>query len=233
MKINPLLILFLFIFNLFSFSQEIIIDVKQVQGVSYISGNTSPIVAKEQALNEAKLNALRKANISEEIISNETFLTSESDDNFQDYYTSDFYSNLKGAIKLDDFYSTLSSTNASKITVFLDACFTGGGRNKSLVSSRGIKVVAKQGSLNGNLVVFSASSGDQSSLPFHKEKHGMFTYHLLKKLQNSKGKVTLDELASYLKKEVSIQSLIVNEQDQDPSVTSSPKVINDWRNWRF
>ena len=99
MKINPLLILFLFIFNLFSFSQEIIIDVNQVQGVSYISGNTSPIAAKEQALNEAKLNALRKANISEEIISNETFLTSESDGNFQDYYTSDFYSNFKGAIK--------------------------------------------------------------------------------------------------------------------------------------
>ena len=99
MKINPLLILFLFIFNLFSFSQEIIIDVKQVQGVSYISGNTSPIAAKEQALNEAKLNALRKANISEEIISNETFLTSESDGNFQDFYSSDFYSNFKGAIK--------------------------------------------------------------------------------------------------------------------------------------
>jgi len=99
MKINPLLLLFLFIFNLFSFSQEIIIDVKKVQGVSYISGNTSPIAAKEQALNEAKLNALRKANISEEIISNETLLTSESDGNFQDFYSSDFYSNFKGAIK--------------------------------------------------------------------------------------------------------------------------------------
>tara|TARA_B110000459_G_scaffold200105_1_gene247970 strand:+ start:197 stop:1009 length:813 start_codon:yes stop_codon:yes gene_type:complete len=99
MKINPLLILFLFIFNLFSFSQEIIIDVKQVQGVSYISGNTSPIVAKEQALNEAKLNALRKANISEDINSNETYLTSDTDGNHQDYYTSDFYSNFKGAIK--------------------------------------------------------------------------------------------------------------------------------------
>ena len=142
-------------------------------------------------------------------------------------------SNLDNAIKLDDFYSTLSSTNASKITVFLDACFTGGGRNKSLVSSRGIKVVAKQGSLNGNLVVFSASSGDQSSLPFHKEKHGMFTYHLLKKLQNSKGKVTLDELASYLKKEVSIQSLIVNEQDQDPVINYSQEVKNYWTNWSF
>ena len=74
-------------------------------------------------------------------------------------------SNLSSAIKLDDLYSKLSSTNANKITVFLDACFTGGGRNKSLISSRGVKVVAKKGSLTGNLVVFSASSGKQSSLP--------------------------------------------------------------------
>ena len=98
MKINPLLILFFFIYN-FSFSQETIIDIIDAQGVSYISGYTSPIVAKEQALNEAKLNALRKANISEEIISNEIFLTSETDGNNQDFYTSDFYSNFKGAIK--------------------------------------------------------------------------------------------------------------------------------------
>ena len=142
-------------------------------------------------------------------------------------------SNLDNAINLYYFYSTLSSTNASRITVFLDACFTGGGRNKSLVSSRGIKVVAKQGSLSGNLVVFSASSGDQSSLPFQKEKHGMFTYHLLKKLQNSKGNVTLDELASYLKKEVSVQSLIINEQDQDPVINVSNQVKSQWLNWKF
>jgi hypothetical protein len=142
-------------------------------------------------------------------------------------------SNLSSAIKLEDFYTKLSSTNASKITVFLDACFTGGGRNKSLVSSRGIKIKPKQGSLSGNLVVFSASNGNQSSLPFHKEKHGMFTYHLLKKLQESKGKVSLGELSSYLKKEVSIKSLIINEQDQEPIINFSQEVKNYWSNWSF
>ena len=142
-------------------------------------------------------------------------------------------SNLSSAIKLEDFYTKLSSTNASKVTVFLDACFTGGGRNKSLVSSRGIKIKPKQGSLSGNLVVFSASNGNQSSLPFHKEKHGMFTYHLLKKLQVSKGKVSLGELSSYLKKEVSIKSLIINEQDQEPIINFSQEVKNYWSNWSF
>jgi len=142
-------------------------------------------------------------------------------------------SNLSSAIKLDDLYQKLANTNASKITIFLDACFTGGGRNSGLVASRGIKVKPKQGSLNGNIVVFSASSEDQSSLPYHDEGHGVFTYFLLKKFQETQGNVTLGELSEYLEKNVSIQSLRVNQKEQDPTVNTSQRVINDWRNWKF
>ena len=142
-------------------------------------------------------------------------------------------SNLSSAIKLDKLYQDLANTNASKITIFLDACFTGGGRNSGLVASRGIKVKPKQGSLNGNIVVFSASSEDQSSLPYHDEGHGVFTYFLLKKFQETQGNVTLGELSEYLEKNVSIQSLRVNQKEQDPTVNTSQKVINDWRNWKF
>jgi len=143
-------------------------------------------------------------------------------------------SNLSsGGIKLDDLYQKLANTNASKITIFLDACFTGGGRNSGLVASRGVKVKPKEGTLNGNIVVFSASSGEQSSLPFHKESHGMFTYYLLKKFQETKGSVSLGDLSEYLEKEVAIQSLRVNQKEQDPTVNTSSKVVNDWRNWKF
>ena len=142
-------------------------------------------------------------------------------------------SNLDRAIKLDDFYTSLSSTNASRVTVFLDACFTGGGRSMGLYASRGIKVRPKTGVLKGNLVVFSASSSDQSSLPYHEEKHGMFTYHLLKKLQETKGDINLGELSEYLEDEVSIQSLKVNKADQEPTVNISNQVTNLWKNWRF
>ena len=141
--------------------------------------------------------------------------------------------NLSSAIKLSDMYSKLSKTNTSKISIFLDACFTGGGRNSGLVASRGVKVKPKEGSLSGNLVVFSASSGDQSSLPYHKEGHGMFTYHLLKKLQESQGNVSMGELSDYLVDTVSLQSLKENKKEQDPSVNISQKVIKDWRKWRF
>jgi hypothetical protein len=35
----------------------------------------------------------------------------------------------------------------------------------------------------GNMVVFSAAQGDETAYPNNDEKHGMFTYFLLKKLQ--------------------------------------------------
>lgn len=142
-------------------------------------------------------------------------------------------SNLDSAIKLDDFYASLASTNARKVTVFLDACFTGGGRNVGLFASRGVRVRPKTGVLSGNLVVFSASTADQSSLPYHNERHGMFTYHLLKKLQETKGNVTLGELSNYLEEQVSLQSLKINQTDQEPSVNVSNQASNQWRNWKF
>ena len=142
-------------------------------------------------------------------------------------------SNLSTAIKLDDLYQKLANTNASKITIFLDACFTGGGRNSGLVASRGVKVKPKEGVLDGNIVVFSASSAEESSLPYHDEGHGVFTYFLLKKFQESEGNVTLGELSEYLDENVSIKSLRVNQKEQNPTVNTSEKVINDWRNWKF
>ena len=61
----------------------------------------------------------------------------------------------------------------------------------------------------------------------------MFTYHLLKKLQETKGDVSMGDLSDYLESKVSLQSLKENKKEQDPKVNTSHKVINDWRNWKF
>ena len=142
-------------------------------------------------------------------------------------------SNLNSAIKLSEVYKKLSSTNAGKISVFLDACFTGGGRTSGLIASRGVKIRPKKGALTGNMIVFSASSSDQSSLPYRKEAHGMFTFHLLKKLQETKGAVNMGDLSDYLIDKVSIQSLKENKKEQDPTVNASQEVSTQWRNWKF
>ena len=140
---------------------------------------------------------------------------------------------LSSAINLSDLYKTLSESNAKRITVFLDACFTGGARAQGLVVSRGIKISPKQDELNGNLVLFSASSDTQSSLPYKEQGHGMFTYFLLEKLQSSKGKCTYLELFDYLEEKVSLNSLKVNEKKQNPKASSSPSVNDKWGSWNF
>ena len=139
---------------------------------------------------------------------------------------------LSYAVKLHDLYKKLGNTGA-KITVFLDACFTGSGRNAGLVAARGVRVKPKQEILNGNVVVFSASSGEQSALPYHQEGHGLFTYYLLEKLQESEGDISYGDLADYIDSKVSVTSININEKEQDPVVNTSEKVADSWRNWSF
>ena len=137
-------------------------------------------------------------------------------------------SDLKFAISLKEFYKTLTEFPSKEIIVFIDACFSGGARNQGLIAARGVKIKPKEGLLNGNLVVFSSSSGDQSSLPYKEKQHGMFTYYLLKKLQESKGNIKLKELSEYLKEQVSVSSIIKNSKEQNPQMLISPKMQDVW-----
>lgn len=139
--------------------------------------------------------------------------------------------NLADAIPLSDIYKHFGETGAGKVTIFLDACFSGAGRQAGLLSARSVKIKPASESLLGNTVCFSASSGEQSALPFKKEKHGIFTYYLLKKIQESQGNITCGALADYLKKTVSIESLKVNQKEQDPTVSVSPDATERWEKW--
>lgn len=141
--------------------------------------------------------------------------------------------NLESAIKLYDLYNQFTATNAGKITVFLDACFSGGGRDAGLMAARGIKVTPKQGALMGNFVVFASTQGDQVALPYQEKQHGMFTYFLLKKLQDSKGVCTYNELYDYVKNSVIENSIRVNSKRQEPMMNLSPKVSEEWGVWKF
>jgi hypothetical protein len=141
-------------------------------------------------------------------------------------------SNLNSAIKLSDLYRKLAQTKAKRITVFLDACFTGEGREAGLLTERGIKVTPKEDALTGNLIVFSASRGNQSALSYKEKEHGMFTYFLLKKIQETKGKLTLGELDKYLQETVPIESLRINGKPQDPQVNVSPDLQGVWTDFK-
>jgi hypothetical protein len=139
--------------------------------------------------------------------------------------------NLNSAIKLKDVFDKFSSTNSKRITVFLDACFTGGGRNSGLIAARGVRIKPKVDQLSGNFVVFSATSEEQSALPYDDKKHGIFTYFLLKKIQETKGDVTYGDLENYIKEQVSIESLVINKKPQDPKINVSYDVQSIWEKW--
>ena len=138
---------------------------------------------------------------------------------------------LQFAIRLPDLYTELTSSPSRRVTFFIDACFTGGARNQALIAARGVKIKPKTDALSGNLVVFSASSGDQSSLAYKDKSHGMFTYYLLKKIQETKGTVSYKNLADYLSREVSLQSVRINNKDQNPQVSVSDDISSQWESW--
>ena len=142
-------------------------------------------------------------------------------------------SNLYSAIKLKDLYAKLANSNAKRVTVFLDACFSGGARNMPLLAARSAKVKPKNETINGNIIVFSATSKEQSALSFDKEKHGMFTYFLLKKLQESSGKATYKELKEFINSKVSVESIRTNQKEQNPEVNISPVIKEVWKYWSF
>ena len=141
--------------------------------------------------------------------------------------------NLQTAIKLTDIYNKFSQTKAKRISIFLDACFTGGGRDQGLIAARGVNRIPKQDIISGNMVVFTATSEEQSALPYKEKQHGIFTYFLLKKLQESKGEVTYGEIEKYLKEIISLESLKINNKAQDPKVNVSSDAQNIWSTWKI
>ena len=126
-------------------------------------------------------------------------------------------------------YSELAALKTKSTVVFMDACFSGAQRGEGmLASARGVAIKAKEEKPQGNLVVFSAASGAETAYPYKEKGHGMFTYFLLKKLQETKGVVTLGELSDYITTNVKRQSVVTNRKSQTPTVICAESVGEDW-----
>lgn len=141
---------------------------------------------------------------------------------------------LSIAYKLDRLFQTLGQLPADAVTIFMDACFSGSQRGSGmLASARGVALKSKAGVPQGNMVVFSAAQGDETAYPNNEQGHGMFTYYLLKKLQETQGDVTLKDLGDYITTNVSQQSIVLNSKSQTPCVTPSSNVADTWMNWKL
>jgi protein-disulfide isomerase len=137
------------------------------------------------------------------------------------------------AIKQKDVYDELTKHPAKRLTVFVDACFSGGARNQGLVAARGVKIQPKESHAKGSMVVFTASSEDQSSLPYKEKEHGMFTYFLLNKIKETNGHVDYKTLSDYIKEQVGVKSYMINSKRQVPQTNVSPELIDTWKSFKL
>lgn len=127
-------------------------------------------------------------------------------------------------------YKDLASLKLKSSVVFLDACFSGAKREDNmLASSRGVAIKVKEEAPTGNMVVFSAAQGDETAHQMEEKGHGLFTYYLLKELQQTKGDVTLGALAEYVTKQVKRQSVVINNKKQTPTVVPSENLLDSWQ----
>lgn len=143
-------------------------------------------------------------------------------------------SDVRTGYKLQNLYARLGSMPSESVTVFLDACFSGANRDGEMLNPnlRGVVIRANSAAPSGNMVVFSAAQGYETAMPLSEESHGMFTYFLLKKLQETAGDVTFEELSEYVQRNVRRYSSVLGKT-QTPTVTPSSSLGDAWKGWKL
>lgn len=142
--------------------------------------------------------------------------------------------NISTGYKLSRFYKELTAYHPASVTVFLDACFSGTKKDGVMMDreARGVIITPREETPTTNMVVFSACTGNETAYPYANQKHGLFTYFLLKKLQEDKGKTTYKHLAEYINKNVKQHSIRLNGKLQTPT-THSALPASEWNGWRL
>ncbi len=123
------------------------------------------------------------------------------------------------ALPMDEMQTVLARIEAERVTVFLDACYSGaaGGRTFASTKTRTVNVddifLDRLTRSKGRAIV-TASRPSELSIELAELGHGVFTYYLVRGLQgyadlNRDGIVSLQELYEYLTQEVSRKSRAV------------------------
>lgn len=143
---------------------------------------------------------------------------------------------IHNAYGLQEIYRDLGRLNTNQVLVLIDACFSGNDRGDVAATDeehRGIVRNVKQGDVSGKVVVLTAASGTETALAYEEQAHGLFSYFLMKKLQETKGKVSFGELYDYLKTSVTRKSVVSKGKRQTPSVIVPGALTNQWKSLTF
>ena len=137
-------------------------------------------------------------------------------------------------VRLQEVYDGLGKIPNASLYAFMDACFSGsaresGEKDTAVVPARGVALKHKEAEPGGNVFILSAADAQQTAFPYEEKDHGMFTYWLLKKLQDSKGGATLEDIATYVRKNVEDSSLKFNNRSQTPTHKATGKLSSTWK----
>jgi hypothetical protein len=130
-------------------------------------------------------------------------------------------------VALQDVYAALASFPARKVTVVLDACFSGGARQKELVAMKGVKVKANVEQVPANLLVLASSSGNEASAVYHEKQHGYFTYFLLKEWKDGKAKGSVKQSMERIQQNVAREAARMGK-NQTPTALLGTALVNHW-----
>ena len=124
---------------------------------------------------------------------------------------------------LKKLYESLNKLQAKEIIVPLDSCFSGaGGKSVIAKGARPLVMNLEQDiKLSKNMIVLSASSGDQISSIYEEKGHGLFTYFMLKGIKD--GITEIGELFDYLKPHVGRTARKVYNNEQTPQLIAPEK----------
>lgn len=127
--------------------------------------------------------------------------------------------------RLQTFYDNISKVPAGKMTIVLDACFSGSSEKGLLFKNISPVMVKVKKEFRGpaNAVVITSAAVDQVSTWYPEKKHSLFTYYFLKAMQgdadmNKDGKITVGEMQSYLKENVPYMAQRLSGREQHPVV---------------
>jgi len=109
---------------------------------------------------------------------------------------------------LNRMYAALGKLAAKKVIVALDSCFSGaGGRSVIPRGARPLVMNLKAAFVPKDVTILSASSGEQISMSYNENGHGLFTYFLLKGIKTKEvvrqdGSLDISALFTYIKPQV-------------------------------
>lgn len=129
-------------------------------------------------------------------------------------------------------YDALGRLKAKEVVVALDSCFSGVGEKSVLAEGARPLVMnlEKNTKIPANMVLISASTGDQISSTYKEKGHGLFTYYFLKGIkgvleEDKYAALEIGELYNYLKPQVERISRKQYNSEQTPQMIAGDEKL--------